>query len=341
MKRKGNNKKGSLPDFIRYIRGEMTKREENVFQRQLQKDPFAEEAAEGLSEILPEEAVSDLDKLGSKLKTRIHRRQRFIYYRIAASVAVLMIVSSVFIIVNKNKTGKEPLETTLKKVTLEIPESKGVEEPEEIKSTNIIAEPEPEPEPKAEEPVELIEPVKSVTADITPEIPIEIAEEKQETVIPEKSENLIQTGAKEAERLVSEDRHIQPTAALPGKAVPATVGGAMKKSEYKETNYSPPEPSDGMESFDLYVEENIRKPLTLPDGQRAVVELNLLVESTGAIDSIQITSSPGIEFSEEAIRLIKEGPEWKPAVENGRAINDEVKIKIVFYKNNDDENLPE
>ena len=338
MKRKSNIK-GSLPDFIRYIRGEMTKREENVFQRQLQKDPFAEEAAEGLSEILPEEAVSDLDKLGSKLKTRIHRRQRFIYYRIAASVAVLMIVSSVFIIVNKNKTGKEPLETTLKKVTLEIPESKGIEATEEIKSTNIIAE--PEPEPKAEEPVELIEPVKSVTADITPEILIEIAKEKPETVIPEKPENLIQTGAKGGERLVSEDSHIQPKAALPGKAAPAAVGGAMKKSEYKEINYSPPEPSDGMESFDLYVEENIRKPLTLPDGQRAVVELNLLVESTGAIDSIQVTSSPGIEFSEEAIRLIKEGPEWKPAVENGRAINDGVKIKIVFYKNNDDENLPE
>jgi len=336
MKRKSNNK-GSLPDFIRYIRGEMTKREENVFQRQLQKDPFAEEAAEGLSEILPEEAVSDLDKLGSKLKTRIHSRQRFIYYRIAASVAVLMIVSSVFIIVNKNKTGEEPLETTLKKVTLEIPESKGIEATEEIKSTNIIA----EPEPKAEEPVELIEPVKSVAADIAPEIPIEIAEEKQETVIPEKSENLIQTGAKEAERLVSEDRHIQPTVALPGKAAPAAVGGAMKKSEYKEINYSPPEPSDGMERFDLYVEENIRKPLTLPDGQRAVVELNLLVESTGAIDSIQVTSSPGIEFSEEAIRLIREGPEWKPAIENGRAINNEVEIKIVFYKNNDDKNLPE
>jgi len=337
MKRKGNNKKGSLPDFIRYIRGEMTKREENIFQRQLQKDPFAEEAAEGLSEILPEEAVSDLDKLGSKLKTRIHGRQRFTYYRIAASVAVLMIVSSVFIIVNKNKTGEEPLETTLKKVTLEIPESKGIEATEKIKSTNIIA----EPEPKAEEPVELIEPVKSVAADIAPEIPIEIAEEKQETVIPEKSENLIQTGAKEAERLVSEDRHIQPTAALPDKATPTAVGGAMKKSEYKEINYSPPEPSDGMKSFDLYVEENIRKPLTLPDGQRAVVELNLLIESTGAIDSIQVTSSPGIEFSEEAIRLIKEGPEWKPAVEDGRAISDEVKIKIVFYKNNDDENLPE
>ncbi len=325
MKRKGNNK-GNLPDFIRYIRGEMTKREENSFQRQLQRDPFAEEATEGLSEILPEEAVSDLGKLEKKLKTRIQKRQRFVYYRIAASVAVLMIVSSVFIIINKNETGEEPLETTLKQVTLEIPESKGIVEPEETEPTNIIA----EPEAKAEEPIESIEPVKSVRSDITPEIHEAIAEEKQEKVISEKSENLIPTGAKEAERLVSEDRRILPTAALPGEAAPAVVAGAMKKAENIQIEYSPPEPINGMESFDLYVEENIRKPLTLPDGQRAEVVLNLLVEFTGAIDSIQVTSSPGIEFSEEAIRLIKEGPEWKPAIENGRTINDAVKIKIVF-----------
>ncbi len=326
MKRKGNNNKGSLPDFIRYTRGEMTKREENAFQRQLQKDPFAEEAAEGFSEILPEEAVSDLGKLERQLKTRILGRQRLFYYRIAASIAVLMIISSVFIIINKNETGEVSFETTLKQVTLDIPGSKGIEEPEEITLTNNI----PESEPKAEEPVELIGPVKSVAADITPEIPEEITEEKQKTVIPERSENLIQTGAKEAQRPVSEDRDVKPTSALPGEAVPAVVGDAMKKAEYIEIDYSPPEPSYGMDSFNIYVEENLRKPLTLPDGQRTVVTLSLLVKSTGAIDSIKVTSSPGNEFSEEAIRLIKEGPLWKPAESEGNTIDDKVSVRIVF-----------
>ena len=44
MKTKMKNNKSIVSEFIRYIRGEMTKREENAFQRELQKDPFAVEA---------------------------------------------------------------------------------------------------------------------------------------------------------------------------------------------------------------------------------------------------------------------------------------------------------
>lgn len=68
MKEKNKNKNNTLSDFIRYTRGEMTKREENAFQRKLQKDPFAEEATEGFSQISPREATDDLDRLGKLLK---------------------------------------------------------------------------------------------------------------------------------------------------------------------------------------------------------------------------------------------------------------------------------
>ena len=44
MKEKDNNLKSSLSELQRYTRGEMTKREENAFQRKLQNDPFTEEA---------------------------------------------------------------------------------------------------------------------------------------------------------------------------------------------------------------------------------------------------------------------------------------------------------
>ena len=37
-------------------------------------------------------------------------------------------------------------------------------------------------------------------------------------------------------------------------------------------------------------------------------------------------------FSQEAKRLIKEGPTWKPAIHNGENISDELKITIVFEK---------
>jgi hypothetical protein len=60
------------------------------------------------------------------------------------------------------------------------------------------------------------------------------------------------------------------------------------------------------------------------------VVISFLVRSTAAIDSIKVIRSPGKEFSEEAIRLIRNGPTWKPAERNGEKIDDEVRVRIVF-----------
>jgi TonB family protein len=106
--------------------------------------------------------------------------------------------------------------------------------------------------------------------------------------------------------------------------------GAGDEAEEAMNEYTPPHPVNGRADFDKYIRENIRRPDTTTTGQRAVVVLNFNVNAEGKIDSIRIIRSPGKIFSDEAIRLIKEGPEWKPAEENGNAISDEVRIRIVF-----------
>jgi hypothetical protein len=55
-----------------------------------------------------------------------------------------------------------------------------------------------------------------------------------------------------------------------------------------------------------------------------------VIRTTGTIDSLKVVSSPGDEFATEAIRLIREGPAWKPAEKNGQVIDDEVRVRIVF-----------
>ncbi len=364
MKSLGNNRKGTLPGFIRYIRGEMTKREENNFQRYLQKDPFAEEASEGFSQISPDELENDLDLLVKKLKRRVAGKQRYIYYRIAASVAVLMIISSVYIISTRTKTERKLSETAVSETPLEIPATDGMKE----KSENIYKE----------------SGIIMAEQDIEESSPESIAEKSGEEVIDESREVAVTGGIgdqanKEADKNVIDRAEIQAKAFEPPvtqkKAAVTQVSGKIIPEEGKmpatpsdlavkgissrvaldtgyilemiaadstgQTNYLPPVPLNGKENFDKYIEENIRIPDIMPEDQVVVVELDLLVKSTGSIDTIKVASSPGNEFSEEAIRLIEEGPEWKPAIENGRTINDEVKIKIVFFKNNDDEHLPE
>ena len=96
--KKGNNR---LSDLIRYRENKMTARERNSFERNLHKDPFAEEASEGFENIDPSIAGDDIARLRKQIKKRASRKQRVLWYRIAASVAVLMIISSIFIFINK------------------------------------------------------------------------------------------------------------------------------------------------------------------------------------------------------------------------------------------------
>jgi len=322
MKILGNNKKGTLADFIRYIRGEMTKREENNFQRYLQKDPFAEEAGEGFSQLSPDELEHDLDILGKKIRKRTTGKQKYIYYRIAASIAVLMIISSVYIISTRDRTERELSKTAASETPLEIPVSTGIEEKSEDNESKAVMQ---------EKDIE-----ESPQVSIAEESPEEFAEE----VIPERREETVTGGiadrsgneaAVEADEQAMDVADIQPKAPVTQKKAAAIqVSGTITTDSTGLSTYIPPSPQNGQENFNRYIKENIRIPDSIPEGQRAVVVLNLLVNSTGIIDTIMVTSSPGDEYSEEAIRLIREGPPWKPAEENGNPVDKEVEINIPF-----------
>jgi TonB family protein len=112
------------------------------------------------------------------------------------------------------------------------------------------------------------------------------------------------------------------------------VGYGTKKAESEKedvsTGYAPPSPVNGKSNFDKYIKENQHRPDTITAGQRAVVVVSFLVRINGNIDSIRIVRSPGKIFSDEAIRLIKSGPPWKSAEDNGKPIEDKVRIRIVF-----------
>jgi outer membrane biosynthesis protein TonB len=345
MKGKDKNKRIEFSDLLRYADGKMTRSERNAFERKLQMDPFGDDAAEGLSGISPEEAAIDLGDLGKRLKTRTTKKQRFLYYRIAASIAVLMIISSVFIIINKNKPAGEQAVTGVMQDQMEIPESKAIIEPLEAELPDEIS--------LAEK--NIAEPVKS--EDVQEEIS-GVSGEKQEPVVIAKSEQPV---IEEVQVMVAEEQIAAPAAAAPSKMIanakelnvngirPDTaleevvvVGyGVAQKSDNEETGYSPSVPAEGKLQFEDYIRENIRNPGILKEGEKAVVVISFIVQSNGIIDSIKIVRSPGNSFSDEALRLIKEGPAWKPATENGKAINEKTGIRIVFTNNADNDQLPD
>lgn len=332
MKEEEDRNKRELSEFQRYVRGEMTKRQENAFQRKLQRDPFAAEAAEGLETLKADEAMKDLSNLERRLNSRISRRKRYIYYRIAASVAIMMIISSVFFFVNRKEKPGETGEIPAPAVVAEKSESGPVSIPEEktsLKESELIAETVPvrvQEEKKGETGAPGVTDDAKNAAELI-SVPLEvkaIAAAEEQVLVAEKVEaEEVPAAAAKEDAVVEYQAAAMDRKAAKAQAVPAT---------FRESEHVAPEPITGKNDFEKYLRENIRIPAQLPAGDTVMVEVSIIVTSTGQIKSIRIIDSPGEDFSNEARRLIEEGPAWNPAKSGGTQVEDSVRLKILFRR---------
>ena len=305
MERTNKNKSRNMTDFLRYHKDEMSGEERNSFERDLQKDPFAQEAWEGFSLVTSEEAEKDLSDLKKELKKRIMKRTPHIYYRLAAAASLLILVSISVVIYNsqfnkkKMTLGNNDIEVAESPLTVTATEPlKDITENSEtgITSPPLPLSPSPSPAPAPA-------PAPATTA--------AMAEAKEKDAIPAEAEK-----KSEAERLAGVSLQMQAQ----------TPPAARSKAA---SSYVPPQPVTGLDSFNLWIEKNIRDPLPDKENEEVVV-VSFKVRADSTITDFQIITSPGEAYSIEAERLIKEGPVWKPASENGIPAEAETSVKIVF-----------
>ena len=102
--------------------------------------------------------------------------------------------------------------------------------------------------------------------------------------------------------------------------------------EESYSDYKGAEPAGGIEAYKMYMEKNIRFPSGDTLSKREVVVLKFTVKSDGNLHGILTLRSPGQAFTEEAIRLLEEGPKWNPAQGENGTIDDVVRMRIVFKK---------
>jgi len=336
-------------DFLRYVDGKMSARERNAFERKLMQDGFSEEASEGFSELSGDQVNADLSKLDNRMHSRVSRRNTAVFYRIAASVAVLLVLSSVFIILNRRTPSEEIAQVIIEPVTLNISESEAFREAEmpadsAIQTEEIIL------TENITRPADQAPAGQTAMAALSDEIKIDLtdrsekiimAEEVQET--PERALTLrnepvplagqIAGLATKSTREVRElnESITNPDSTVYGLDEIVVVGyGAVRKAEDEFTGYASPMPVGGKSAFQNYISNNLRKPSSLTEGEKEVVIVSLMVSSTGIVDSVYVVRSPGKEFSDEAIRIIKAGPAWTPAENKGVKIDDEIRVRIIF-----------
>jgi hypothetical protein len=103
MSKDNKYRNGDKEDFLRYSGDGLSDEDRHALEREMQKDPFAEEAVEGLSAISPEEAMADISELRDRLNKRTGSQNSVPWFRIAASVALLLAVGVLYFTVIQDK----------------------------------------------------------------------------------------------------------------------------------------------------------------------------------------------------------------------------------------------
>jgi protein TonB len=92
-----------------------------------------------------------------------------------------------------------------------------------------------------------------------------------------------------------------------------------------------PEFAGGLEKFGAYLGKNIRYPAVARENNvQGRVICTFVVERDGSLTDIKVVRGIGSGCDEEAIRVLKNSPKWKPGIQNGRPVRVQYSVPISF-----------
>jgi protein TonB len=114
-------------------------------------------------------------------------------------------------------------------------------------------------------------------------------------------------------------------------------GGTMKNMTEDDgpkdmnTVEVPPEPYGGAAAWQKFLEKNIRYPSQASEANKqGKVFLSFIVETDGHLSNIVVDRGVGYGLDDEALRVLKLAPAWKPGIQNGHKVRVKYTIPISF-----------
>ncbi len=98
-----------------------------------------------------------------------------------------------------------------------------------------------------------------------------------------------------------------------------------------------PEFPGGFEGWRKFLQRNLNIGLLSQNGAAAgkyTVMLSFLVDKEGAVSDVIAENNPGYGSAEEAVRVIRKGPRWIPAVQDGKNVNYRKRQAITWVVSN-------
>jgi protein TonB len=197
---------------------------------------------------------------------------------------------------------------------------------EKVKITNVVLSPppvdikKPPPPPPPEPPKPKVDQVKFPPPVVKPDAEVK---EKPPTV---KELEVADPGQKN----LKGDKNAEVTIDEP-------VGTSDVKVTEEENNRiftsveQVPEFPGGLDAFGRYLGKNIRYPaIARENGTQGRVIVSFVCERDGSLTDVKVSRGIGDGCDEEAVRVIKASPHWKPGIQNGRPVRVAYSVPISF-----------
>ncbi len=172
-------------------------------------------------------------------------------------------------------------------------------------------------------------------ADNTPEEIIPITEQKVKPPPPPPPKQITQIEVVDDNVEVDEDIDIDADADE-NTVVQEYVPPSDDEEEVDEQQIftvveSMPEFPGGMGALMKYLAENIKYPsLAKESGIQGRVFINFVVEPDGSISNVKVLRGIGGGCDEEAVRVVKSMPKWKPGMQRGKPVRVSYNLPVKF-----------
>lgn len=228
---------------------------------------------------------------------------------ITASVALLALVGSILASTLKSNSDKT---VDVKEVTIQ-----------DIQQEEDKPEPPPPPPPKPPDPPKIemtkFTPPKIVKDEEVEEPPPAVEEMKDTKIDVQSQEGIKDEGIvapveiDQGKQIIEEKKEDENQIFEKVEIEASFKGGEGAWRKYLERNLNPNAPVDN----------------GAPEGTYTVY-VQFVVSKDGSISDVRALTNHGYGMEQEAIKVIKKGPAWVPAVQNGRSVNAYRKQPITF-----------
>ncbi|MCF0048686.1 energy transducer TonB [Dyadobacter sp. LJ53] len=331
-------------EFRRYQNGEMSTREQHLLEKQMLEDPMLAEAYEGF--LAMHRNTADLAGLQKELKQNLERRttnhRKWIIplWTYGAAASLVLTLGTLWLMFVSNPQKGDNKETGQNLVEIPVPEAE----------TPLQSEPQTAPPSAPETKHEIASQTEKPTLRTT--TPASRAQEPEPATVV--SPRKFETDLAAADH----DDQVSVPAAVPAEKqafantargpVPAPASRVREQPKYKKSQTVVPEatsvrsltalpvPADsvmeltasplmGWDAYRSYLEKR-----TAAARRKGEVTVSFYVNTDGTL--ADLTAEGKRQLQPEAIRIVKEGPQWVPGRQNGSAVRTPVKVILNFKK---------